>query len=457
MKRTDASGVRRGLTTLTLLLALGVVIGLASGLLAVMLKVVERFMMGYSETADVPGPYAVASWRRVTSVVLGSLFAGFIWWLLRTRTRRVPSVSKAVEGESLPVWQTTVHVLLQIFIVGSGSSIGREVAPREFAAMLAQRMCEAFGIDGRQGRAIVACAAAAGLAGVYDAPLAGAFFAVEILLVDISIRTVALALGMCAVSAYVASFIKGDAVFYDMRLIKGSIPDWRLVVFAVICGVCAGMVGLLFRKASSWAQTNQAQGIGIVWQMPMTAMFTGVVAIWLPQVMGNGRTAAQFAFSTAPGGKMSINAGSTPATAPSLRWVALVMLAVLLAKMALTVLTIRSGASGGVLQPGIALGAVLGGLLGILAFLVFPGFAAHLSVTACALVGAAGLLSVSQQAPLMAMSLVMELTNAPSSYLLPMAITSVTGLVVSWWLEASFSSRPQLKESRCRGVQGKIS
>jgi hypothetical protein len=46
MKRTDASGVRRGLTTLTLLLALGVVIGLASGLLAVMLKVVERFMMG---------------------------------------------------------------------------------------------------------------------------------------------------------------------------------------------------------------------------------------------------------------------------------------------------------------------------------------------------------------------------------------------------------------------------
>jgi H+/Cl- antiporter ClcA len=104
----------------------------------------------------------------------------------------------------------------------------------------------------------------------------------------------------------------------------------------------------------------------------------------------------------------------------------------LVAKALVTLLTIRSGASGGVLQPGIALGAIAGALLGLLWAAAFP--AAGIPIAACALVGAASLLSASQQAPLMAMCLVMELCAAPITYFVPVALASAAAVVVSRWV-----------------------
>lgn len=100
------------------------------------------------------------------------------------------------------------------------------------------------------------------------------------------------------------------------------------------------------------------------------------------------------------------------------------------AKALVTLMTIRSGASGGVLQPGIALGSTLGAMLGLVWILMFPTD----SVTACALIGAASLLSASQQAPLMAMCLVMELSEAPITFFVPVGMAVATSSLISKWL-----------------------
>ena len=105
----------------------GIAIGAAAGLLTLMLYQVEHFALGYIENAHESGPFNVPAIRRAISVTVGAAIAAVIWWLLRTRTTKVPSVKKAVGGALMPVWQTIVHVLLQIFIVGTGMSIGREV------------------------------------------------------------------------------------------------------------------------------------------------------------------------------------------------------------------------------------------------------------------------------------------------------------------------------------------
>lgn len=430
MERKDAgrgSG-KRMLQAATTVIVLGCVIGVVSGLLAVLLKGVQWLMMGYSESSSMPGPYQVAWQRRLIAVVVGAFVAGVLWWLLRTRVRRVPSVAKAVDGERMPVLQTVVHVLLQIFIVGCGSSVGREVAPREAAAMISQRFCDLLHIDSRDRRTVVAIAAAAGLAGVYNAPLAGTFFAVEILLTDVSVETVTLALAMNVVAAYVASFIKGRGVFYDMHLLAGTAPSVALTLFAVVCGLLSGLLGYAFRRASKWAQGRQTGNWHLLFAMPLAALATGIVAIWLPQVMGNGRTAAQFAFSLS---------GAT--VRANVSHVVLVLLAILIGKASLTVLTIRSGASGGVLQPGISLGAVWGALLGCVPAVLLPGLYGSVSPTACALVGAASLLSASQQAPLMAMALVMELTNAPVAFAVPIAMGAAAAMVSSRCAETLLS------------------
>ena len=126
-----------------------------------------------------------------------------------------------------------------------------------------------------------------------------------------------------------------------------------------------------------------------------------VVAIVVPQVMGNGRATAQLSFSS----KADL------AVLP-------ILLLSFVAKAIVTLLTIRSGASGGVLQPGIALGASGGAILGILWMQVFHTN----SIGMYALLGACALLAASQQAPLMAICLVMELADAPINLFVPIGL-----------------------------------
>lgn len=442
---------------------LGVIIGAGAGLLTLLLYGVEHVMLGYVEGSELPGPFGVPAVRRAISVTIGLTLAGIIWYFLRNKTAKVPSVKQAVAGEWMPVRQTLVHVVLQIGIVGSGASIGREVAPRELGAMLAQRFCDLFHIEGADGidrRMVVAVAAGAGLGGVYNAPLAGMFFAVEILLVEVTLEKVAFGLGMSAIAAFVAASIKGHHTFYDITAMQPqSTPT--LMLFAVLCGAACGVAGAWFRKGSQWAESHQSHDKHILWQMPLAGLVTGLAAIVVPQVMGNGRAAAQLGFSTfVPEGSAAAGASQSASSAAASPWNLLagggnvsgsastavnagfqlsqsniaMLLGVLaltfIAKALVTLMTIRSGASGGVLQPGIALGSTLGAMLGLIWILLFPAD----SVTACALIGAAALLSASQQAPLMAMCLVMELTEAPSAFFVPVGLAVAASSLVSKWM-----------------------
>ena len=146
--------------------------------------------------------------------------------------------------------------------------------------------------------------------------------------------------------------------------------------------------------------------------LPLAGLLTGVVAIWVPQVMGNGRATAQLSFSSERRfGRAADFAGCHS-----------------VAKAIVTLLTIRSGASGGVLQPGIALGASGGALLGVLWMQVFHTN----SIGMYALLGACALLAASQQAPLMAICLVMELADAPINLFVPIGFAvAVSAFVAS--------------------------
>ena len=233
------------------------------------------------------------------------------------------------------------------------------------------------------------------------------------------------------------------------------------MLFAVLCGAACGVAGAWFRKGSQWAESHQSHDKHILWQMPLAGLVTGLAAIVVPQVMGNGRAAAQLGFSTfVPEGSAAAGASQSASSAAASPWNLLagggnvsgsastavnagfqlsqsniaMLLGVLeltfVAKALVTLMTIRSGASGGVLQPGIALGSTLGAMLGLIWILLFPAD----SVTACALIGAAALLSASQQAPLMAMCLVMELTEAPSAFFVPVGLAVAASSLVSKWM-----------------------
>ncbi|HJD88434.1 chloride channel protein [Bifidobacterium animalis] len=413
--RADATGegrppvVSRAFSLLVSTLLLGALIGICAGLLTLLLYAIEHLCLGFVEHPELPGPFLTPAWRRAASVFGGALVAAIAWWALRTKSKAVPSVKQALAGRLMPIWQTVAHVLLQIFIVGTGLSVGREVAPRELGAMLAQRCARMLRLNPTDMRTIVAVTAGAGLAGVYNAPLAGAFFAVEILLVDVSGGTVILSFLCSTLAAWVATLVKGTHTFYVIGHVDAHF-SWDLMVFAIPAGVILGVCGALFRKGSQWAERNKAPGDAILWMLPLAGIVTGIVAIWIPQVMGNGRATAQLAFSGTP--TMSL--------------IPLLLLS-FAAKALITLFTIRAGASGGVLTPGIALGASMGCILGIL----WMQMTGTNSIGVYALLGACALLAASQNAPLMAMCLVMELTEAPMNLFVPVVFISMISLLAS--------------------------
>jgi H+/Cl- antiporter ClcA len=337
-------------------------------------------------------------------VIIAGTIAAVIWWLIRTRARAVPSVQQAVDGAPMPWWETILHAGLQIMIVGSGATVGREVAPRELGALIGGGFGRLVRLDARERRLVVAAAAGAGLAGVYNVPLAGALFTIEILLADLTLDAVAVALGISAVSALVASVVDGNHAFYD---IHGAVSSWSLAVFAVILGPLFGFIGYWFAHWTARAERNKPKGARVLWQLPAASLAVAVVSIWLPQIMGNGRGLGQFALNTTS-------------------WTALgILVAGFGFKAVLTLLTIRSGAAGGVLQPAIAMGAASGAAIGVGWSLMWPGS----PVAAFAIVGAAALLASSQKAPLMALAIVFELTHAPLDFLAPLGV-AVAGSVL---------------------------
>ncbi|EFA23438.1 chloride transporter, ClC family [Bifidobacterium gallicum DSM 20093 = LMG 11596] len=405
---------------------LGALIGACGGLLTLMLYGIEHLALGFVESPELPGPFETDWRRRALSVLIGATVAAVAWFVLRTYARRVPSVRQAVDGESMPWWQTVVHVLLQIGIVGMGLSVGREVAPRELGAMLAQRVARVLHVHDVDLRRLVAISAGAGLAAVYNAPLAGAFFTIEILLVDVSAMTVVLSFLCSALAAWVATLVKGAHVFYLLDGVHAQFsPD--LMAFALVAGVVCGVCGALFRRGSSWAESHKSSGASILWTLPAAGLVTGVVAIWVPQVMGNGRATAQLGFTGRP----------------ELAFAGLLLIS-FLAKAIVTLLTIRCGASGGVLTPGIALGASMGCVLGM----CWAHITGAQDMSVFALLGAAALLSASQNAPIMAMCLVMELTQAPMTWFVPVAFIAMIAVMTARWFTTHVMDRAHVQEMR---------
>lgn len=403
----------------TVLVVSTVVLGMTSGVgalvLSFLLEHTEQLFLRYGETAKVPAPIATMPLVRLLSVVLGGLIAAVIWWFLRTKTTPTISVNKALDGGKMPLWQTLLHDVTQIFYVGTGGSVGRELAPREVGAVLAEKWTaflarhhiEQLSSDDR--RLLIAAAAGAGFAGIYIAPITGMFFAVEILYKKYDLKTVGVSLTMSTIAMGIGSLVKGFNPYYLLDDVKFPIGS---VLFVIVLAPLCGMAGSWFRKCFQWAEKHQTKTRHILWQLPLASLLTGSIAYFFPEIMGNGRALAQLAIG-----------GSTA------RYQQIVIVLIVGAglKAIVTVLTIRSGASGGTLTPSISIGGALGAVAGWgLAYFV-PG----VNIGQGAILGAGTLLAASQQAPLMAMFMLIEITHLDGSAILPLALGILIATAVS--------------------------
>ncbi|MBP0606703.1 MULTISPECIES: chloride channel protein [Burkholderia] len=399
----------------------GIGAGLGGMLLALLLHAIQHVAYGYSiahvigSESFLAGVTAAEPLRRVAVLAVCGIVAGGGWWALYRYGRPLVSIRRAVRAADprMPFVSTTVHALLQIVTVALGSPLGREVAPREIGSLLAGRFAHAARLTPDDCRLMVACGAGAGLAAVYNVPLGGAIFVLEVLLGTFDMRALIVAVVTSAIAAIVAWLGLGNEHQYTVPAFVLSTP---LVAWSIVCGPLFGFAAYGFVRLTSRARANAPKD----WRLPVFALLNfaviGVLAMGFPQLLGNGKGPAALGFD----GTLTIGFAAT----------------LLVLKVLIEAGSLRAGAEGGLLTPGLANGALLGVVLGGLWSAVWPGA----SLGGCALIGATAFLAASMQMPITAVVLMLEFTRANHDSLVPMLL-AVAGSLVAYRLAQKLAER----------------
>jgi H+/Cl- antiporter ClcA len=403
------SGKRRWLVPTVVTVMVGVASGFAGMGLGLLLRIVQHVAYGYSLNKIVGGESflqgvtAASDLRRFVVLCVCGAVAGVGWWLLHRFGEPLVSVSRAVQenGPRMPFITTLIHAVLQIVTVGLGSPLGREVAPRELGAAFATKLCARAGLSEESSRIMIACAAGAGLAAVYNVPFGGTLFTLEVLLGTFRFSALLPALASSAIATAVAWLGLGNGAQYFLPPLAIS---RALVLWSILMGPVFGVSAYFFVRATSIARAHAARG----WQRLVwcAAVFPaiGLLAIPFPQLLGNGKSLAQAGFE----GDLSVALAA----------------ALLLLRLIVITGVLRAGAAGGLLTPGFSIGGFLGVVLG--------GLWTHQwqagSLGAFALVGGAAFLASSMKMPLTAIVVTVEFTGIGHNFLVPISL-AVAGSV----------------------------
>lgn len=409
MALTDERTALARLAVVTLLAGAGA--GLGGMGLALALHFIQHLAYGYSLDAVIgaesflQGVSAASPLRRIVVLAFCGLVAGAGWWALYRWGRPLVGIRKSVQSpaQTMPLPETTIHALLQIGTVALGSPLGREVAPREIGAALAGWLSRRAGLSPDEARILIACGAGAGLAAVYNVPLAGALFVLEVLLGTFSLQALLPAIATSGIAALVAWIGLGDEVQYPVMPFEIS-PS--LVVWSVLAGPLLGLAAHGFKRVSAvMAERAPRDWRLLPWNLAVFASI-GLLAIGFPQLLGNGKGPLQLSLAN----DLSLGfAGS-----------------LLLLRVLVTLAALRAGAKGGLLTPGMTIGALLATVLGCLWTIAWPG----VPPGAFALIGASAFLAASMNMPLTAIVLILEFTRVGQDFLFPL-VFAVSGSIAA--------------------------
>jgi chloride channel protein, CIC family len=355
--------------------------------------------------------YQIPWWLRLIVPVIGGLLVGFII------TRIAPEVKGSGVPEVMEAFATKGGIIrFRVFIakaftsaitLGSGGSAGREGPIVHIGAAIGSAIGQVLKVNTRQLRTFLACGAAAGISATFNAPIAGAIFAIEIIVADMRVVNMPPIIISSVVATVVSRYYLGD---YPAFIVPAyDMLDARELLIYAGLGIIAGLVSVsfirLFLGTRKYFETSKIP----LWLKPaLGGLGVGIIGIFLPQVFGVGYETINDAIWN----NLELK----------------ILLLLLIAKMIATAFTLGSGGSGGVFGPSLYFGALLGASWGIIANMLFPEWTA--SPGAYALVGMGAMLSGITHMPITAILMIFEFTN---NYLIipPLMIASIISVLLS--------------------------
>ena len=380
----------------------GVAAGLIGIAMALLLEVFESLFYGVAHGALLERLAGAPPWRRALAPATGGLVAGGMWWWLRA-TGGVADVETAVADHSgraatrMGLARPFLDAVTQVLTVGSGNSVGREGAPRLAAGAVAAGLAARLGIGRPEGAILIASAAGAGLAAMYNAPLGGAAYAVELVMVTGMRRRGALvAVPVCVIATLVSWLHSHGRPTFE---VASQGPSSGTVLGLVLLVPVAAALGVGARRLWSWMLARRVRATRwLPAAIGAAGLVTGLVSLRVPAVVGNGRDAMEAALGT------RVPEASSGAVGATL----VMLLGIVVLKPALTGLTLGAGATGGRLAPSLAVGSSAGAALAI----ALQASGVEVSISVLAMAGAGAVLATTQKAPIFGIVFTWELARA---------------------------------------------
>ncbi len=409
----------RGSPTGLLALALAVGGGAGAGAVAFRYLILgfTRAFSGFSDySAQGRAAYGyfhqVGFWFVLLVPVAGGLLYGPLIHLFAREARGhgVPEVMLAVaeRGGRIRPQVALVKALASAICIGSGGSVGREGPIVQIGSALGSTLGQLTRVPESRLRILVACGAAGGISATFNAPIAGVFFALELILRDFEADS----FGVVVLASFAADII-GRAAFGDQPFIH--LPSFQLVspieypLYAGL-GIVAAVVGVTFIRIL-YGSEDLADRLwkGPEWLRPVAGgLLLGALLLAIPELYGVGY----------PPLEKAIRGG----------WAVWFLFALLAGKILATSLTISIGGSGGVFAPSLFMGAMLGSAYGAGVHHFFPGSTA--AAGAYGLVGMGAVFAAAARAPITAVIIVFELTGE-YRIILPLMFAIVLATAVS--------------------------
>lgn len=405
MTPKDVQYLRKWGTVIAFSILAGLVGGLGAIVFRTFVDVVHGFFFGWL----LPGVSYEVSGFNLGYLLLPTLGAFIVAFFVikcpEIKGNGVPEVIEAVifKGGNIPGKFAVLKTIATAITVGAGGSVGREGPIGFIGAALTSILARWFNLSREMRKLLVTCGLAAGIAGTFNTPLAGAMFALEVVYMGaFSINLVPIFIAAVTGNA-VTLAVLNKAVEIDIpEGISYAIPELPLFfLLGLVLGLLAAFYAqFLYRVADGFSRARVPEII----KPAMGGFGVGVLGMLFPAygIFGVGYEGMRMAFY----GELAVG----------------MLITLGLVKMLATALTVGSGQSGGVFAPSLYIGTMFGAAFGEAVGLLFPGLGSNPAVYALA--GMAAFFSGMTQAPVTQILMVTELTR--SYAVLPAVMTSAT-------------------------------
>ncbi|MDF1543754.1 MAG: chloride channel protein [bacterium] len=343
--------------------------------------------------------------------MLGGLLVGPIVFKFASEARGhgVPEVMNSVArlGGIIRPRVAAAKTIASAICIGSGGSAGREGPIVQIGSAIGSTIGQVFRMSGDRVKVLVGCGAAAGISAVFNAPIAGVIFSLEIILGDFAMKTFSPVIISSVVASVVTRTFLGNHPAFDVPEYS-LVSAWEVPLYLVM-GSLLGGLGVGFTRTLTFVE-DFFDGLKMTPMLKpaLGGLLLGGLAILYPQVLADGYETIKLTLY----GEIAVG----------------LLLVLVIMKAIATCLTLGSGSSGGIFAPSLFMGAVGGGAFGVLVNHLFPGVTA--TPGAYALVGMAGMVAATTHAPITALLIIFEMTS-DYRIILPLMVTVVFSALVA--------------------------